>query len=461
MSSVITAPRRQLTGPDYRPEAQLSQGSREGLVAAVVGFGGLLVLLMWAHDTAPLRTFADRLTAAGRITGLIGTYLVLVEVVLMGRVPWLDRLIGMDRLAVWHRRNGQYSISLLVAHAVLVIWGYGLAAHRNVIGETKTMVLTYPDMLAATAGLLALVGVGVVSARAARRRLKYQTWYFIHLYTYIALALSFAHQLATGADLASEPLNRAFWITLYIIAGGLLICYRVAVPLRSGWRHQLRVAKVVQEGPDVVSVYVSGRNVEELRAEAGQFFLWRFLTKEGWWQAHPYSLSAPPSRTGLRITVKALGDHSQRLRALRKGTRVIAEGPYGAFTEGRRTRRKVLLIGAGVGITPLRALFESLPGGPGDLTLLYRARTEEDLLFRRELETLAKKRGALVFFLLGQRNQPPDLLSPEQLRKMVGPSLPEYDVYLCGPHALTHHVRSSLRQAGVSRRRIHTENFEL
>jgi predicted ferric reductase len=461
MSSVATATRRRLAMTEPRPEAQLSQGSREGLVAAVVAFGGLLVLLMWAHDTAPLRTLADRLTAAGRITGLIGTYLVLVEVVLMGRVPWLDRLIGMDRLAVWHRRNGEYSISLLVAHAVLVIWGYGLAEHRNVIGETKTMVLTYPDMLAATAGLLALVGVGIASARAARRRLKYQTWYFIHLYTYVALALSFAHQLATGADFSTEPLNRAFWISLYVIAAGLLLVFRIGVPLRSAWRHQLRVAKVVQEGPDTVSLHISGRYLEDLGAEAGQFFMWRFLTREGWWQAHPYSLSAAPNRSSLRITVKALGDHSQRLRALRPGTRVFAEGPYGAFTEGRRTRRQVLLIGAGVGITPLRALFESLPGGPGDLTLLYRARSEEDLLFRRELEALAKRRGARVIFLLGRRDQGPDLLSPERLREMVGPSLPEHDVYLCGPHSLTDHVRSSLRQAGVGRRRIHTENFEL
>jgi ferredoxin-NADP reductase len=217
----------------------------------------------------------------------------------------------------------------------------------------------------------------------------------------------------------------------------------------------------VQEGPDTVSLYISGRYLEDLRAEAGQFFLWRFLTREGWWQAHPYSLSAAPNRSGLRITVKALGDHSQRLRGLRRGTRVLAEGPYGAFTEGRRTRRRVLLIGAGVGITPLRALFESLPGGPGDLTLLYRARTEEDLLFRQELEALAKRRGARVIFLLGRRDQGPDLLSPGRLREMVGPSLPEHDVYVCGPHALTDHVRSSLRQAGVSRRRIHTENFEL
>src|SRR6266702_7264712 len=115
-----------------------------------------------------------------------------------------------------------------------------------------------------------------------------------------------------------------------------------------------------------------GRHVEELNAEAGQFFRWRFLARGLWWASSPYSLSAPPRRDRLRITVKAAGDHSHALRRLKPGTRVIAEGPYGAMTGAARSRSKVLLIAGGVGITPLRALLESLPAAPGDLTLIYR-----------------------------------------------------------------------------------------
>jgi len=121
----------------------------------------------------------------------------------------------MDRLAVWHRRNGQYSVSLLVAHAVLIIWGYAVTAHEGLIRETTSVVLSYTDMLAATVGLGLLILIGVVSARAVRQRVSYQAWYFIHLYAYIALALSFAHQFATGADFATHPVNRAAWIALY------------------------------------------------------------------------------------------------------------------------------------------------------------------------------------------------------------------------------------------------------
>ncbi|MGH9058621.1 MAG: ferric reductase-like transmembrane domain-containing protein, partial [Acidimicrobiales bacterium] len=311
--------------------AALDQPTREALVAAVIGAGALVVCALWWRDTTPasVHGFGPWLTAAGRVTGLVGTYLVVIEVLLMGRVPWLDRLIGMDRLAVWHRRNGEYSIGLLVAHAALTIWGYGVTAHAGLVSETKVVVFTYTDMLAATVGLALLVLVGLISARGLRRRVSYHTWYFIHLYTYLALALSFAHQFATGVDFATHPLNRAVWIGLYAAVGLLLVTYRVGKPVRDTLRHRLRVARVVEEGPRFISVYVTGRRLADLRAQSGQFFMWRFLTRDGWWQAHPYSLSAAPNGQWLRLTVKDLGDHSSGLARLRRGTRVMSEGPYG------------------------------------------------------------------------------------------------------------------------------------
>jgi predicted ferric reductase len=441
--------------------AQRARAEREAVVAGGVVLGAGIVLGLWWADTptGSLHSNAARLIAAGDLTGLLGTYLVLVEIVLMARIPWLEHLLGMDRLAIWHRRNGQYLISLLVAHAALSIWGYGLSDHVNPLRETKTVVLTYPDMLAATVGLALLVGVGVASARAARRRLTYQTWYFIHLYTYLAIALSFAHQFATGTDFATHLGNRVVWAALYVITFGLLLVYRVGAPIRLLIVHRLRVAGVVREGPQAVSVYLTGRRLEGLRAEAGQFFVWRFLTADGWWQAHPFSLSAPPNRDWLRITTKEAGDHTSSLARLRPGTRVIAEGPYGAFTSRRRSARRVLLIAGGIGITPLRALLETLPAGPGDLTLLYRASAPEDLVFQEELERLARARSIGVHYLLGPRTQQPDPLGPRRIVGLVK-DVTARDVYICGPPGMVAATRASLRSLHVPAGRIHTEEFE-
>lgn len=434
------------------------------IALAGIVVGALAVLGLWWQDTTFVYGLGSWLTNAGRISGLLCGYGVIVLLTLMARIPALEHGVGSDRLARWHSMGGRYIVCLAVAHALLIIWGYAVTAHTGVISETGTLLTSYPDVLMASVALGLLVMVGIVSARAARARLRYETWHFLHLYTYLAIALAFSHQFATGADFV-DPTIRWLWSIMYVAVGALLLWYRVLVPIRNLRRHVMRVVAVTDEGPGVVSIYVDGRNLERLRAEAGQFFRWRFLTRHLWFAANPYSLSAVPRAGQLRITVKTAGAHSQALRTLTPGTRVLAEGPYGSFTAGRRRRRRVLLIGAGVGITPLRALFESIPADPGELTLLYRARTPGDLVLRHELEQIAAARGARLHLLVGARRAarsgfdvPADPLSGEHLQRLV-PHLREHDVYLCGPAELTAALRRTLRAAGVPARHIHFESF--
>jgi predicted ferric reductase len=311
----------------------------------------------------------------------------------------------------------------------------------------------------ATVGGLLFVGVGIISARAARRRMRYETWYYLHLYTYLAIALAFSHQFSTGADFIHDRLARVVWSAMYLAVGAAVVWYRVAVPARQMVRHRLRVEAVYPEARGVVSIVIKGRHLAELHAESGQFFRWRFLTRDLWWASNPYSLSAPPAGNCLRITAKSLGEHSAALARLRPGTRVFAEGPYGAMTASRRTQRKVLLIAGGIGITPLRALFETLPGAPGDLTLIYRARRQADLVFEDELRAVADRRGARLHVLLGSRaTLRQDPLSAAALTANI-PDLRHHDVYICGPDGMADSALAALRAARVPRRQIHHESF--
>jgi predicted ferric reductase len=427
------------------------------LGAIVVGAGA--VILLWIQDTPYVNGLADWLTNAGRITGLLAGYAVVVLLALMARIPALERGLGSDRLARWHAMGGRYTVSLAVAHTLLIIWGYAVAANTNVFHETSTLVLNYTDVMMATVAVLLLVAAGITSARVARRKLRYETWHFIHLYTYLAIALAFSHQFATGADFVNNSKTRWLWSALYIVVGLLLLWYRLLTPIIAAFRHQFRVVDVRRESVDVVSVTVTGRHLGELHAEAGQFFRWRFLTRDLWWAANPYSLSAAPRPDRLRITVKITGDHSAALVNLRPGVRVLAEGPYGAFIATRRTQRRVLLLAGGVGVTPLRSLLETLRGRPGDIDLIYRANTEADLVLRHEIDWIAQRRGISVHYLLG----PPmpgsaDYLSAQQLRRLV-PDIAERDVFLCGPEPMMDAARAGLRRAGVPRRHIHHESF--
>ncbi|MFI6789949.1 ferric reductase-like transmembrane domain-containing protein [Nonomuraea sp. NPDC050383] len=421
---------------------------------ALIGLGAVAVVALWWRDTPYVAGADGWLTNAARITGLLAGYAMAVLIGLMARVPALEHGVGTDRLTRWHALGGRYVVGLAAAHVLTVVWGYSLADRIGVVDETVTMVLTFPDMLKATVAVLLLLGTGIVSARAARRRLRYETWYHLHFYTYLAAFLAFGHQLGTGAEFTGDPVARVAWYALYLGVAALVIWYRFLAPVRLSLRHRLRVAEVVREAPDVVSIHVTGRDLGRLRAEPGQFFRWRFLTRELWWSANPYSLSAAPGGT-LRITVKALGDHSAALTALRPGTRVLAEGPYGALTGRLRRRDKVLLIAGGVGITPLRALFETLPG---EVTLLYRARTEAGLVLKEELERIAQARGARLFFSTGPRSDAEPLFDPGVLARLA-PGLKDHDVYVCGPPEMTRAAIAAVRAAGVPAGRVHHESF--
>ncbi|MFE2182814.1 ferric reductase-like transmembrane domain-containing protein [Streptomyces sp. NPDC059455] len=419
--------------------------------------GAAAVLALWWKDTPSVVGAVGWLTGAGRITGLLAGYACAILLLLMARVPLLDRAIGTDRLARWHALGGRYTISLACAHVLLIVWGYSLESHTGVLDQTATLVLHYPDLLKGTIGFLLFLITAMVSARAVRRRIPYETWHLLHFATYLAVFLAFGHQLSDGADFTGNRPAQVVWYALYIVVAALLAWYRFAVPVRRALRHRLYVTEVRPEAPGVVSVYLSGSRLEELRAEPGQFFRWRFLTRGLWWAANPYSLSAAPHPAYLRITVKASGGHSAALAHLRPGTRVLAEGPYGAFTARRRRARKTLLLGGGVGITPLRTLFETLPG---EVILVYRARRPEDLALRGELDALAAARGAAVHYIVDEPAAYSSPLTPEALRGLV-PDLAERDVYLCGPPGMTEAASAALRGAGVPRGRIHHESFAL
>lgn len=425
------------------------------LLPLVIWAGAAGVLVLWWSDTTSVIGPAGWLTGAGRITGLLAGYACAVLLALMARIPLLDRTVGTDRLARWHAAGGRCTVSLALAHTLLIIWGYSLTSHTNVVDQTSTLVLHYPDLLKGTAGFLLLLATGILSARAARRRMSYETWHYLHFATYLAVFLTFGHQLSDGADFVGNRLAQVAWYTLFLGVAALVAWYRFAVPVRRGLRHRLRVAAVHPEAPGVVSVHLTGEHLDELGGEPGQFLRWRFLTRGLWWTANPYSLSAPAQPGHLRITVKAAGGHSTALTRLAPGTRVWAEGPYGAFTAGRRTVPQVLLLAGGVGITPLRALFETLPG---QVTLVYRARAADGLVLRDELDAIAARRRATVHYVV---DEPAGYSSPLTARGLSAlvPDLAAHDVYLCGPPGMARAAIAALRAAGVPARRIHHESF--
>ncbi|WP_205625552.1 ferric reductase-like transmembrane domain-containing protein [Actinomadura atramentaria] len=423
------------------------------LLAAIGAGGGALVVLWIAQGVRP-SSAADAFGAGARLAGLSAGYGLLVLVLLTARVPAIERGLGAGRLVRWHGLAGAWVLPLLAAHAALAIAARAADGGADAVRAT----LSGTAVAAGVSGALLLALAGAVAHDSVRDRVRPFAWRTAHATAYAGVALGFPHQ-PQGPDVGAHAALALLWTLLHAQVAVVVLWYRVAVPLRQGFRHGLRVVRVRREAPDVVSVVMAGRDLHLLRAEPGQYLRWRFLDRGLWWSALPFSLSAPPGDGTLRVTVRIVGERTARVARLRPGTRVQASGPFGAMTARRRTRRRVLLIAGGTGIAPLRALFETLPGGPGDVTLLYRASDASGLLLRGELERIATRRRARLHYLLDPPDRAPgDPLSPERLRALV-PVIHRHDVYVCGPPGMTEHAVRALVRAGVARHHIHTESL--
>jgi predicted ferric reductase len=431
--------------------------AKVALVLAGTGLGVTTALAIVDETRGQFSAPGGIATFGGSITGLVGTYLALLMVLLVSRIPAIERVLGQDGLLRWHRRLAPWPISLITAHAVLITVGYAQAARSGLWHETGILLTRYPDVLIAAIGLGLMCLAGIISIRAIRRRLRRETWWLVHLYLYLALSISFAHVLVLGPSFAGHPLTRVVWSVAWAATAGLVLCYRFGLPLVRSLRHRLVVAEVRPEGPGVVSVICSGRRLEKLPVAGGQFFCWRFLTRRLWWQAHPYTLSALPQPPYLRLTVKGAGDHSASLARLRPGTRVAIEGPYGAFTRHAQQHRRVLLIAAGIGVTALRALLEDLPQGAAPVVLL-RASEHEGLVLRQEVADLVRYRRGQLHELIGNRDQA--RLDERSLPRIV-PDLHQRDVFVCGPEGFVASVVDLVKTMGVSDDAIHHEAYAL
>lgn len=436
------------------------------IIPFILFFGNLAVILwFWLPLNRPLLQSGDfnlLLMALGRLAGLFAVYFVLTQLILIGRVKWVESLFGLDRLSRVHHWNGFLILLFILAHPVLLITSYAGSRGMTLTGQFLDFFRSYDNVDGAVIGLVLFLFVIGFSLAIVRLRLRYETWHATHLLTYAAILFSFGHQLKIGGDFQNNPAFVWYWYGLYAFVVVNFVWYRFARPLRFFFKHRFRIDRVVQETLDTASVYITGQNLETFPGEAGQFMILRFLTKGFWWQAHPFSLSVKPNGEFLRVTIKNVGDFTSKIPNLQSGTRVLIDGPHGVFTEKQSRRDKILLIAGGIGITPLRALAEQMVAQGRDVSLLYGNKTSGRIALKKELDSLVGGRLRVNYVIsddpswTGERGH-----IDEKLLKRLVPDLIEREVYLCGPPIMMTKIRKYLKNLGLPRRLVHFEKFSL
>jgi predicted ferric reductase len=369
--------------------------------------------------------------ASASLSGMWTSTAAIIGLLLATRMPWMERSLGLDRILIWHRIAGDTMGILLGVHVFTSVMSE-MPLRGGLFATIRDMTGRESYMAWASIGALIVALVVISSLKNIRNKFSYETWYLMHLSAYAGIVLSYSHQITLGSLLSGDRLIRFLW--------GILLAYSLLLVVLARWggiisslRHPLTVVNVQRETPDTVSVVLGGPNITSMAGEAGQFITVRMLKRGLWWKANPYSLSAAPTTAGLRITVKDRGDASAATFTLRRGDRVAVEGPYGTATPEIFDGARPLFIAGGVGVTPVRAILETLPRNSRPLVLL-RARRVEEIPHYSEICELTESRGGEVRLVLGRTAQlkSRDPFAPDILNALV-PDLNRCVAFVCGP----------------------------
>ncbi|MFA7308823.1 MAG: ferredoxin reductase family protein [Patescibacteria group bacterium] len=394
------------------------------------------------------------LIGLGRLMGLLAELGILVQLVLIGRIRVVEQEYGFDMLNRLHRVLGFYLLAALITHPLFLVTGYSIVNHTAFAPQLVTFFTSWEDVFAAFLGLCVLLIAISTSVAIVRRKLRYETWYFIHFLIYLAIALFFSHQVKSG-DLTTGS-AMYYWYAVNFTIFGLVLVYRFMRPLYLLWVHRFEVERIVQESAVVTSVYITGRNLARFIIQPGQFAHISFLARDTWY-THPFSFSQVNNGKNLRLSIKALGDFTAQIARITPGTPVLIDGPFGVFTQKKNVTGKYLFIAGGIGITPIRALAESLSLKNADQRLLYSIRNMDELVFEEELKQLNIP-TSIITSQSHENGYEHGHIDTEKIQRLA-PDFITRDIYVCGPPTMIETVCTALATLGVPKNQIHYERF--
>lgn len=442
------------------------------IVSGVFWFGLYMTIILFPLVAGAI--FFDPQHAAGPLVylaiaaGYIALALMATELALVSRFAGAAGAFGLDSLLQFHRQIGISSLGFAVAHPVLLL------ADRS-----YTLGLIVPSRITpwpVAVGIVALVLVALVVGLSVYRRqlrLSYEMWQVTHgLLSLGLIGFAAGHVLGIGR-LAVHPVVRVLWIVYLVVFIGMFVRYRLVRPVLQ-MRRPWEVVENRREYGQAYTVSLRPVGHEGFRFEPGQFGWIGFGRTPLPPDQHPISFSSNgdiPTEDGtVSFTIKELGDWSSEVVPnVEPGTRAWIDGPYGVFTIDREEGAGFVLIGGGIGITPLYSMLQALEtrGDVRPVFVFHAANDFDDLTFRDELAAMAERMDnlTLVTVLLragdewrGERG----FVTAEILLKYLPPTLyRRFQYFTCGPGPLMDAMEHVLPEIGVPADRVHTERFDM
>jgi len=393
--------------------------------------------------------------------GFLGLSIMGLQFGLVARLQRVSAPFGMDALLQYHRQIGYVALAFVLAHPVMLF-----AEDPQKLALLNPLTAPWRARFAVSS-VIALVALVVTSVWRQRLRLSYEVWQVTHgVLAVAAVALGLAHAVKVGHYLAS-PWQRALWVAFAAGLVGLLGWVRVWKPIAL-YRRPWRVEEVIVERGNAWTVVLRPEGHADFRFAAGQFG-WLMLAQSPFSPTqHPFSISSSAEeKAKISFTIKARGDFTSGIAAIRPGTRAYVDGPHGLFSTDRDEGPGFVLIAGGVGITPLISMIRTMADREDarPCLLFYANRSWDDVTFREELETLAGKMSLRVVHAL---EKPPEgwtgetgYLNAAVLQRHLPRHHERMQYFVCGPGPMMDAMDRALPAAGVPEERIHTERFDM
>jgi len=409
----------------------------------------VLVLLSWfftaefgAYDTQYLRYLS-------LLFGSLGLLFIFIQFVLVSRIKFIERGIGLDRLFRWHRIFGRTGFFFILLHAILITY-YRLIE----FGELFPNVFIF-------AGVIGLAGFAITASLASMYKklgLAYEVWRNIHLANYLLFPVVLIHAFYH----VREGTLFSYFLPLLAMLFVAVVVYRLIriIMVRA---NPYQVTEVRQEAEGIYSLFFKGKPFD---FNPGQFMFVQLLRNGRLSSAHPFTISASPTAGLLSITPKKLGDFTASIKDTNVGDQAFIDAPYGVFSFLNYESGEPVFIAGGIGITPFMSMLRYIKDERPDMkvTLFWANRNEKSLCFREELALMQEEvPGFRAIMVMSDQ---PDWQGEKG--HVNAPMLLNYletiegkEFYICGPPAMTRAIMEELKQLQVPPRMVHYELFEL
>jgi predicted ferric reductase len=399
----------------------------------------------------------------GRSFALIGISIIAMQFVLAARLHWVERPFGLDLVMRYHKAMSLLAVALLVTHPLL------LAAGGAGFGLLTSPEAPWFIWFGRTALILLLLQVAL-SAFREQIRLGFEQWRLLHNQAALIFGFAAVHARVTGGDFGAAGM-RVVWLALVAIAVVAYGYHKFARPAALA-RHAYRVGEVKRETHNVWSIAMEPpAGKQRFPFRPGQFhFLHLRRGRDLPAEEHHFTISSAPTAGPLTSTIKQSGDFTRTIGATRPGDRVAVRGPFGRFSHTLRPEAKdIVFIAGGIGITPIMSMLRHMRDTAADIDvlLIYGSRTEDDIVFRQELDEIAagqRPRLTVVHLLSeprGNWNGETGLVDRDNVARLAGEGYAAKMYYVCGPPGMMRKVFAALREVGVPPDRIEYERFAL